>query len=111
MALATRPCRFRASVVPKGRLTRWPAGDAAGHDGANRKDKEPLTIFWLCALVIEWLARIAPRSHGAPIVGLKLMSGLLMVWHLAYIAGAVMLHRLVNSVTTRQEGRTGPERR
>ncbi len=84
----------------------WRASAQQGHDGADGKDKDPLTIFWLCALVVAWLARAAARSHGATIDGLKLMSGLLMVSHLAYIAAAAILYRLVNSVTARQEGRT-----
>jgi hypothetical protein len=75
-------------------------------DGADGKDRRPLTSFWLCALVVAGLARIVARRHGATIDGLKQMNGLLMVSHIAYIAAAAILYRLVNSVTARQEGRS-----
>lgn len=75
-------------------------------EDADSKDKGPLTIFWLCALVVAGLARIIARRHGATIDGLKQMNGLLMVSHLAYIAAAAILYRLVNSVTARLERRS-----
>jgi hypothetical protein len=78
----------------------------APREGADSKGKAPLTIFWLCALVVAALTRIVARSHGATIDGLKQMNGVLMVSHLAYIAAAAILYRLVNSVTARQEGRS-----